>query len=160
RPAILDTHPLTVTSATPAGTLAPVPLPTGTVDFGAVAARLNAAVVNVDTASRASEERPFSSRRYVPGDAGSPREGSGSGFIIDASGYVLTNHHVISGADRVTVTLSDGRAFKADVIGVDPAIDIALLRIHSSEPLPVAPLGDSDGLRVGEWVCAIGNPLG
>lgn len=161
RPALTDAAPLTFAQSAPATpTEAAVPLGNGAVDFGAVAARLNAAVVNVDTASRASEERPFSSRRYVPGDAGSPREGSGSGFIIDAAGYVLTNHHVITGADRVTVTLSDGRAFKADVIGVDPAIDIALLQIHSRDPLPVAPLGNSDGLRVGEWVCAIGNPLG
>jgi serine protease Do len=130
----------------------------GPVDFGPAAERLNAAVVNVDTASRAGAETPRASRRR--GDQGGAREGSGSGFIIDPAGYVLTNHHVISGADRVTVTLSDGRIFRADIIGVDPAIDVALLRIHSSAPLPAAPLGDSDSLRVGEWVCAIGNPLG
>lgn len=161
RPVPADAAPLTLATNAPlTQVIGPIPSSTGVVDFGAVAARLNAAVVNVDTASRGSEERPFSSRRYVPGDSGSPKEGSGSGFIIDPAGYVLTNHHVVTGADRVTVTLSDGRVFKADVIGVDPAIDIALLQIHSRDPLPVAPLGNSDGLRVGEWVCAIGNPLG
>jgi serine protease Do len=133
----------------------------GLVDFGAVAERLNAAVVNVDTAARPTGgDAPRSARRLGRGDQGNAREGSGSGFIIDPAGYILTNHHVISGADRVTVTLSDGRFFRADVIGVDPAIDVALLRVHASSPLPAASLGDSDALRVGEWVCAIGNPLG
>jgi serine protease Do len=130
------------------------------VDFGVVAARLNAAVVNVDAASRGGQERARTTRRYARDDANAPREGSGSGCIIDPSGFVLTNHHVVSGADRVTVTLSDGRIFKADIVGVDPVIDVALLQVHSRDPLPVAPLGNSDTLRVGEWVCAIGNPLG
>ena len=157
--------PTTTTAEVRPVTLAPAPAasaatsPTGVVDFGAVAARLNAAVVNVDTASRGLEDRSRS-RRYQPGDATAPREGAGSGFIIDPAGYVLTNHHVVSGADRVTVTLSDGRVHRADVIGVDPAIDVALLQIHVRGALPAAPLGDSDALRVGEWVCAIGNPLG
>src|SRR5207249_10963111 len=71
-----------------------------------------------------------------------------------------TNHHVIEGADRVTVTLGDGRVFRAAVVGADPAIDVALLQISAQGSLPVAPIGDSDGLRVCEWVCAIGNPLG
>src|SRR4030095_6342616 len=73
---------------------------------------------------------------------------------------VLSTHAVVSGDERVTVTLGDGRIFKADVIGVDPVIDVALLQVHPRDPLPVAPLGSSDALRVGEWVCAIGNPLG
>src|SRR4029079_15402376 len=72
----------------------------------------------------------------------------------------LTNHHVVDGADRVTVTLSDGRSFRADIIGVDEAMDVALLQVHTKDRLPVAPLGNSDTLRVGEWVSAIGNPLG
>jgi serine protease Do len=84
----------------------------------------------------------------------------GSGFVIDAAGYILTNYHVVEGADRITVTLGDGRVAKADLVGIDPAIDVALLRIAAAGPLEVAPLGDSDTLRVGEWVCAIGNPLG
>jgi serine protease Do len=152
----LDVKPLTIEASANAGGMA---IGTGLVDFGAVAARINMAVVNVDTASRASDERPLS-RRYGGDDSSVSREGSGSGFIIDPAGFILTNHHVVSGADRVTVTLSNGRSYRADVVGVDPAIDVALLQIHASEPLPVTTLGNSDALRVGEWVCAIGNPLG
>ncbi len=129
-----------------------------------MAARLNAAVVNVDAASRGSGERgrtaPQRWSRDFGDDAGAPREGSGSGFIIDAAGYVLTNYHVVEHADRITLTLSDKRAFRAEVVGIDPAIDVALLRIPDAASLPVAPLGDSSSLQVGEWVCAIGNPLG
>ena len=132
----------------------------GPVDFASVAARMNAAVVNVDTAARGTGDRTRTPRRYPGPDSSAPREGSGSGFIIDPAGFVLTNHHVVAGADRVTVTLSDGRAFRADIIGLDPAIDVALLKIHDTHPFPVAPIGDSDELRVGDWVCAIGNPLG
>ena len=154
-PPSLDAQPIRIeASQASAGEAGPAG---GVVDFGSVAARVNAAVVNVDTASRGDDQRP---RRYLPDDSSAPREGSGSGFIIDASGYVLTNYHVVSGADRVTVTLNTGRSYRADVVGVDPAIDVALLQIHASEVLPVATLGDSTALRVGEWVCAIGNPLG
>ena len=85
---------------------------------------------------------------------------SGSGFLIHKAGYILTNNHVIEAAQRITVTLADGRSFKASVVGADAAIDIALLRIEGASDLPEAPLGNSNQLRVGEWVCAIGNPLG
>jgi len=135
----------------------------GDVDFATVAARLNGAVVNVDSAVRGSEQRGRVAprfRRDLLDEPGSPREGSGSGFIIDPAGYILTNYHVIQGADRLTVTLGDGRALRASVVGIDPAIDVALLHIEAGAPLPAAPLGRSDTLRVGEWVCAIGNPLG
>jgi S1-C subfamily serine protease len=83
------------------------------VNFAAVAATVNAAVVNVDTAFRGAEEPIPGVRRYSTDGVGAPREASGSGFIIDPAGYVLTNHHVASGADRVTVTLGDGRSFRA-----------------------------------------------
>jgi serine protease Do len=148
--------PLAILPAESVPTAAP---PAGVVDFAAVTARINAAVVNIDTASR-GDDRPRASRRYANDDGGSAREASGSGFIIDPAGFILTNQHVVADADRVTVTLGDGRAFKAEVIGTDPAIDVALLRVQAGEPLPVAPLGNSDTLRVGEWVSAIGNPLG
>jgi serine protease Do len=130
------------------------------VDFSIVAARLNSAVVNIDAASRGPQRRSETPRfgRQPRGDSG-PREGAGSGFVIDPAGYILTNYHVVEEADRVAVTLADGRVLRASVVGIDPAIDVALLHIPASN-LPVAPLGDSDGLRVGEWVCAIGNPLG
>ena len=135
--------------------------PTG-VDFASVVARVNAAVVNVDAATRGDGLSTANPRwrRDLADDPASPREGTGSGFIIDPAGFILTNFHVVDGADRLTVTLTDGRAFRATVVGVDPALDIALIRIASAEPLPVAVLGDSGTLRVGQWVCAIGNPLG
>ncbi|HEX5217862.1 MAG TPA: trypsin-like peptidase domain-containing protein [Vicinamibacterales bacterium] len=154
--AVADVRPATVTTAAVPPTVASP----GGVDFASVAARLNRAVVNVDTASRTPEDRVRFSGRYPRDDGSAPREGSGSGFIIDPSGFILTNHHVVAGADRVTVTLTDGRAFRATVVGVDPAIDVALLKVQSREALPVAPIGSSEALRVGEWVCAIGNPLG
>ena len=134
------------------------------VDFATVAESLNAAVVNVDNAARGGGEasRRFSQRyqRNYSDTPNGPREGSGSGFLIDPAGYLLTNYHVIEGADRLTVTLSDGRSYLAAVVGIDPAIDVALLKIPVTGPVTVAPLGRSDTLRVGEWVCAIGNPLG
>ncbi len=136
------------------------------VNFADVAERINAAVVNIDAASRTPLGR-FSTRtprtddpQDPPRDLDTPRQGSGSGFIIDRAGYILTNNHVIEGAERITVTLADGRAFRAEVVGADPAIDVALVRIPESPTLPEAPLGNSDELRAGEWVCAIGNPLG
>jgi serine protease Do len=96
----------------------------------------------------------------LPREFEGPRQGSGSGFLIDREGYILTNFHVIDGAERISVTLADGRTYRGEVVGTDPAIDVALLRIPGASDLPEAPLGDSDNLRVGEWVCAIGNPLG
>ena len=89
-----------------------------------------------------------------------PRRGAGSGFIIDADGSILTNNHVIDRAERITVKLSDGRTLRARVVGADPDTDIALIKVDGQSGLPVAPLGDSSTLRMGEWVCAIGNPLG
>jgi len=133
-------------------------VPSAPVDFATVVSRLNGTVVNVDTVSRDSEEgsRFVFPRRW----SDELREGSGSGFVIDPAGLILTNYHVIDDATRVTVTLRDGRIFKARVVGIDPAIDVALLQVSPSEPLRAAPLGRSKNLRVGEWVCAIGNPLG
>ena len=84
----------------------------------------------------------------------------GSGFIIDPSGLVVTNNHVIADADSITVTLQDGTNFKADVVGKDTKTDLALLRIKSAKPLPAIKFGDSDKIRVGDWVLAIGNPFG
>lgn len=87
------------------------------------------------------------------------RQGVGSGVIIDASGIVLTNNHVVEGADEVVVHLADGREFKADDIKTDPETDMAVIRIHGAGPLPAAKLGDSDQLRIGDWVIAIGSPF-
>jgi Do/DeqQ family serine protease len=85
---------------------------------------------------------------------------SGSGFIIDAQGRIMTNNHVVSNADEINVTLNDRRTFKAHVIGADPETDVAVIQIDGARDLPVLPLGDSDRLRVGDWAIAIGNPLG
>ncbi|MBW1696026.1 MAG: DegQ family serine endoprotease [Deltaproteobacteria bacterium] len=84
----------------------------------------------------------------------------GSGFIIDRQGYIVTNNHVIEGADQIKVILQDEKEYAAEVVGRDPNTDIALIKIKAAENLPVAQLGDSDTLKVGEWVMAIGNPFG
>jgi serine protease Do len=89
------------------------------------------------------------------------RENSlGSGFIIDASGYIVTNHHVIEGADEINVLLHDGTSLVAEVIGSDEKTDLAILKVANGKPLPVAEWGDSDKTRIGDWVIAIGNPFG
>ncbi|GGH19266.1 serine protease Do [Cribrihabitans marinus] len=89
-----------------------------------------------------------------------PSQGLGSGFVIDSDGLVVTNHHVIDGAEKVTIRLSDKREFTAEVVGSDPLTDLALLKITTDAELPAVVLGDSDAIRVGEDVVAIGNPFG
>ncbi|MBU0503963.1 MAG: Do family serine endopeptidase [Candidatus Omnitrophota bacterium] len=84
----------------------------------------------------------------------------GSGVIIDHNGYILTNEHVVDNADKITVTLSDGREFKAQVRGKDARSDLAVIKIAAPKDLPTAVLGDSDSLKIGQWVVAIGNPFG
>ena len=155
-----DTAPGTP-SAPPLVAPTPVPLTGGaTVDFAGVAARLRPSIVNVYATSRGSADAPVAAWRY-PRDTGTePSFKDGSGFLIQPTGYILTNAHVVQNADRVMVTLSDERVLRADVIGADPAIDVALLRVDATDGLPPVVLGKSGTLRVGEWVCAIGNPVG
>jgi serine protease Do len=142
----------------------------GVVNFADVAERLNRAVVNIDASSRtrrqnALRQTPNPGRRIDTDDLPEPRRrdvprrGAGTGFIIDKDGHILTNHHVIEGAERILVKLADGRSLFAEIVGADPDTDIALIKIPGDGRLPHAVLGDSDELRVGEWVCAIGNPL-
>lgn len=138
------------------------------VNFADVVERVNPAVVNIDATGpgvgdvtrrrRGGPADPFDRPEGQRGDGS--RRGAGSGFIIDADGSILTNFHVIDGMERIVVKLSDGRSLRGRVIGADPDTDIALLKVDSQQGLPVAPLGDSSTLRMGEWVCAIGNPLG
>jgi serine protease Do len=84
----------------------------------------------------------------------------GSGFIIDASGYIVTNNHVVDGAKDIEVTLTDGSEYPAKLIGTDPKTDLALLKVEAKKPLPFVPFGDSDKMRIGDWVMAVGNPFG
>src|SRR5947209_8793918 len=110
--------------------------------------------------------RDFFNRRGQQGDnqnrgGNTPRRVNslGSGFIIDSAGIVVTNNHVIADADEITVILNDGSRIKAELIGKDQKIDLALLRIKTDKPLKSVKFGNSDGLRLGEWVIAIGNPF-
>lgn len=133
--------------------------------------RVGPAVVRLDT-ERVVSRRGFSSPfaedpffRQFFGDAfpQGPQEfteqGQGSGFIVDGSGVILTNAHVVSDADTVTVTLRDGRTFDGEVKGADDALDLAVVKI-TGDDLPVAPLGRSSAVEVGNWAIAVGNPLG
>ncbi len=89
-----------------------------------------------------------------------PSQGLGSGFVLDKAGYIVTNHHVVDNASKVTVRLSDNRTFEAEIVGTDPLTDIAVLKIDAGEDLQAVQMGDSDVIRVGEDVVAIGNPFG
>jgi serine protease Do len=105
----------------------------------------------------------FFQRRSPEGQGQQPRsfrqQGAGSGFIISPDGLILTNHHVVGDADRVTVKLTDGREFTAKTIGTDPSSDVAVIKIEGRH-FPVLPLGNSDAMEVGDWVIAAGNPFG
>jgi Do/DeqQ family serine protease len=141
--------------------------------FSAVADRVTPAVVNVSTLSRRPAAGPadeperfrdyfgeeFYDRYFKRRPRDEPRS-SGSGVIVDRSGYILTNDHVIENAQDITVRLSDSRKFPATLVGRDPKTDLAVLKVDASGPLPAAELGDSERLRVGQWVIAIGNPFG
>ena len=149
----------------------------GLPDFTELAERQGPAVVNISTTqvTRGSQATPFPFdendpafeffKRFMPRNHGgtTPREfenkSLGSGFIISGDGYILTNAHVVDGADDVTVRLTDKREFKAKTIGADKRTDVALLKIEASG-LPVVKLGEPAQLKVGEWVVAIGSPFG
>ena len=131
--------------------------------------RVGPAVVRIDTERTVTPIFPFLDdpffRRFF-GEGGLPEipreyrmRGQGSGFIVDSSGIILTNAHVVSGADRVSVNLRDGRMFQGEVLGIDELSDLAVIKIEGSN-LPVAPLGNSSDVQVGDWAIAVGNPLG
>lgn len=119
--------------------------------------------IEVDTRSY---EHPFFEQFFGRGWQGesSPRkysqQGQGSGFIISKEGFILTNSHVVNEADRITVTLGDGRKFNASLVGSDPKSEVALIQIEDAKDLPFVELGDSDQLAAGEWVIAAGSPFG
>ncbi len=117
------------------------------------------AVVYVKVTQKANYQQPGSLLDLIFGFAQTPRDqvGLGSGVIIRPDGYIVTNNHVVAGADVIEVTLENNKVYPAKLVGTDPATDIALLKIEA-EDLPVVPMGDSDDLRLGEWVLAIGSP--
>ena len=165
-----------------AGAVPSACLARGPDDIADVAEQVIDAVVNISTSQKVearnapTPQLPQRSavRRAVPGLLQSARPGRaaeratraprrvnslGSGFIIDATGIVVTNNHVIADADEITVILNDGTRLKAELIGKDQKTDIALLQVKTDKPLKAVKFGDSDKLRLGEWVIAIGNPF-
>lgn len=144
-------------------------------DFAELAKRVGPSVVNVSTTQlrRMAEDvpSPFGEddprndllERFFGGriPRGPQRQsGLGSGFIIDSNGTILTNYHVVNDAQKISVTVSDGKTYDAKVVGKDQKSDIAVIKIDAGRELPAVTLGDSDRLEVGEWVMAIGNPFG
>lgn len=138
--------------------------------FRAAAAKASPAVVSVFSTKTITLGAPHGARPGDPGDdflrdlpfphpGRFQQTGLGSGFVLDDDGHVLTSYHIIAGADEIKVQLSDAREVEAKVVGVDPPTDLALLRIDAPD-LPEAELGDSDALKVGDWVLAIGDPFG
>ncbi len=145
-------------------------------DFSTLVQQNAAAVVNITVTGKSApavawrgmpgmddENNPFGEffKQFPtpPGGKGMPVQGLGSGFIISNDGYLITNHHVVDGAEKITVKLNDKREFPAKVVGSDPQSDIALLKIAATD-LPTVTLGDTDSLKVGQWVFAIGAPFG
>lgn len=130
-------------------------------DFTAAAEKTMPAVVHITSKQTVKEEVK---RQQSPFDfffgpmEGAPKQGTGSGVIIDDEGFIVTNNHVVDFADEITVTLYDQRKFKATKVGTDPTTDLALIKIEAEE-LPVLTFGNSDEIKVGEWVLAVGNPF-
>lgn len=155
------------------GTILAAPAKPGS--FADLAKQLGPTVVNIRVA-KVEKVGTFQSPRMPEGPFGEfferffkemPRppenfytQGAGSGVIISRDGYILTNNHVVEGAKEVTVTLAEKQEYKARIVGRDPKTDLAVLKIDASNPLPIAAMGDSDQLNVGDWVVAIGNPFG
>jgi serine protease Do len=150
--------------------------------FADLAAKVSPAVVNVSSTHVVENQGPngmegmpfnfppgspfeefFKQFQRQQGHQGpSPRKvhSLGSGFVIDPSGYIVTNNHVVDGAKDIEVTLTDGSEYPAEVIGTDAKTDLALLKVEAKKPLPFVPFGDSDKMRIGDWVMAVGNPFG
>ncbi len=173
----------------PATIVAPAAGPVAVVpDFASLAERLSPVVVNISTRAQRKEQsdnphfrgpgekgpqwpfgeneprdftEPFE-RFFGPGPRQKqlPQRSLGSGFVIDTDGYILTNNHVVENADEIVVRLDNEQEHKAKVVGSDPKTDLALIKIDNAAGSPPVPLGDSDTLRVGDWVMAIGNPFG
>ncbi len=143
--------------------------------FADLAERISPSVVNITTTTTIAapteggpivpEGSPFEDFFREFGNPNAPRgprrsNALGSGFVISEDGYIVTNNHVIDGADEVSVEFFSGKTLDAEIVGTDPKTDIALLKVESPEPLPFVNFGNSDVARVGDWVMAMGNPLG
>ena len=138
-----------------------------------IAKELSPAVVNIDVEAIVTqsfggfgglEDDPFFRRffgeEFRRFQRQIPMKGRGSGFIVSKEGEILTNNHVIEGADKITVTLSNGKTYEAKIVGKDPTFDLAIVKIESDDEFPIIEMGDSDAIEVGDWVVAIGNPFG
>jgi serine protease Do len=172
---LLAAAPLAAVSEAPGAGGAPLAaLPS----FAPVAEKAEAAVVFIST-SKTVKSRSFRIGPGAPGGPGGPGDdffdrffsrpapqgdrkerGQGSGFIIDAEGHIVTNNHVVEGAEEIKVKLSSGREIPAEIIGRDPKTDLALIKLKDRGPYSFLALGDSSKLRIGDWVLAIGNPFG
>jgi serine protease Do len=160
------------TLASPAVAVAAAPTANTPVSFADLAEQVLPAVVNITVEKTVQSPQPLEEffRRFGPREFGDEsgqgqapkrrRAGGGTGFIIDSSGILVTNNHVVDGAESITVTLHSGEEYKAEVIGTDAPTDIAVLKITPKKPLPAVKFGDSDKVRVGDWVITIGNPFG
>jgi serine protease Do len=136
----------TIPPVSPSGQAAPM-------SFAPIAKRVDASVVTIVTTGEESEPGFFGRVRHRE------THGLGTGFVVDKDGIILTNNHVVKGADEIDVKLSDERVFPAKVVGADPQTDVAVIRIDQSGFTPLT-LGDSDKIEVGDWAVAIGNPYG
>lgn len=160
-------EPSQVTAAKPNPQPATVNSATPTNFITAAVNKVGPAVVRIDSTQTVTSSLPegFDNpmfREFFGGQMPASKEvkrGVGSGFIIDGSGRILTNAHVVAGSDTVKVTLTDGRSFNGKVLGADTVTDVAVIKIDANN-LPAVPLGNSDQLKPGEWAIAIGNPLG
>lgn len=147
----------TVPSPTPVtGDRAPTELKMAPLSFAPIAKRADPSVVTIYTSAEDERGAGAFGRR----GRGPSAKGLGTGFIVDKEGVIITNNHVIEGANEITVLLSDERRYPAKVTGRDPRTDIAIVKIDGAKDLSAIPLGDSEALEVGDWVVAIGNPFG
>lgn len=160
----------------PSAPQADVPLPGRPDSFAILVKRLKDTVVNINTTKKVRLPKDHPDVENPSSEKGEPRDffdkffggrerdfnqrNMGSGVIIHPDGYIVTNDHVVEGTEAIQVRLSSGKQYRAEVIGADPKTDLALIKIRADAPLPVANIGDSDTLEVGDWVLAIGNPFG
>ncbi|QHC35529.1 S1C family serine protease [Komagataeibacter xylinus] len=169
--------PASTVPASPSLFAPPVPpvVQTGPLTFAPLVRQVGPAVVNI-AVSQAQDSHQAAARQPLPPSVkGTPFEhkfrermrahgeemlGAGSGFLIDPGGVIVTNAHVVGGADQITVSLSDGTEFPARLVGSDDLTDIAVIQIHAPHPMPFVPWGDSRLVNIGDWIMAAGNPFG